>query len=78
LDAPQVEVMIWIKEDEENAKEIMVLIGLEDKETKKVVVKNARLDYLFRLDSAFLEELPKDIKDWKPDVPEKKEKKEKE
>jgi hypothetical protein len=73
LDVPQVEVKIWVKEDEENIKELTVLIGSEDKEAKKVVVKNARFDYLFRLDSAFLDELPKDIKDWKPEVPEKKE-----
>ncbi len=78
LDNPQAEVNIWIKEDEdkENAKEITVLIGSEDKEEKKVVVKNARFNYLFRMDSPFLEEFPKDIKDWKPEK-EKEEKKEK-
>ncbi|KKN46984.1 hypothetical protein LCGC14_0667530, partial [marine sediment metagenome] len=81
LDNPQAEVKIWIEEneDEENAKEITVLIGSEDKESKKVVVKNAQFDYLFRMDSAFLEEFPKDIKDWKPEEEEEKEeKKEKE
>ena len=69
LDNPQAEVKIWIEEDEdkENVKEITVLIGSEDKESKKVVVKNARFDYLFRVDSAFLEEFPKDIKDWRPE-----------
>ncbi len=78
LDNPQAKVKIWIEEDEdeEKVKEITVLIGSEDKEAKKVVVKNARFDYLFRLDSAFLEEFPKDIKDWKPEK-EKQEKKEK-
>jgi len=65
LDNPQAEVKIWVDEDEEKVKEITVFIGSEDKESKKVVVKNARFDYLFRLDSAFLEEFPKDIKDWK-------------
>ncbi len=65
LDNPQAEVKIWVKEDEEKVKEITVLIGSEDKEEKKVVVKNARFDYLFRVDSAFLEEFPQDIKDWK-------------
>lgn len=71
LDNPQAEVKIWVKEDEEKAKEITVLIGSEDKEAKKVVVKNARFDYLFRVDSVFLEEFPKDIKDWKPEEEEK-------
>ena len=76
LDNPQAEVKIWIEEDEdkEKVKEITVLIGSEDKEEKKVVVKNVRFDYLFRVDSAFLEEFPKDIKDWKPEKEEGKEK----
>lgn len=77
LDAPQIEVKIWTKEDEKDVKEITVLIGSEDKKAKKVAVKNARFDYLFKLDSAFLEEFPKDIKDWKPEIQEKKEKQEK-
>jgi hypothetical protein len=72
LDNPQAEVKIWVKEDEDKIKEITVLIGSEDKEAKKIVVKNARLDYLFRMDSSFLEEFPKDIKDWKPEQEEEK------
>jgi len=72
LDNPQAEVKIWVEEDENEVKEITVLIGSEDKEAKKVVVKNARFDYLFRMDSAFLEEFPKDIKDWKPKTEEEK------
>jgi len=78
LDNPQAEVKIWVAEDEDNIKEITILIGSEDKEARKVVVKNARLDYLFQLDSAFLEEFPKEIKDWKPEIEEEKEDKERE
>jgi len=80
LDNPQAEVKIWIEEneDKENVKEITVLIGSADKESKKVVVKNARFDYIFRVDSVFLEEFPHAIKDWKPEKEEKEEKKEKE
>lgn len=74
LDNPQGEVKIWVEEDEEKVKEITILIGSEDKEAKKVVLKNARFDYLFRVDSAFLDEFPKDIKDWKPEKEEEKEK----
>ncbi len=70
LDNPQAEVKIWVAEDEDKIEEITILIGSEDKEAKKVVVKNARLDYLFRMDSAFLEEFPKEIKDWKPEAEE--------
>ncbi len=76
LDEPQGEVKLWVKEDEDKIKEITFLIGSEDKEAKKIVVKNARLDYLFRMDSSFLEEFPKEIKDWKPETEEKKEEKE--
>jgi len=67
LDKPQAEIKIWTKEDEdsEKIKEITVLIGTEDKEAKKVVVKNARFEYLFKVDSDFLEDFPKEPKDWK-------------
>ncbi len=77
LENPQAEVKIWIEEDEDKEKaiEITVLIGSEDKESKKVVVKNARFDYLFKVDSAFLEEFPHAIKDWKPEKEEEKHKK---
>lgn len=46
----------------------------EKKKAKLVAVKNARFDYLFKLDSSFLEEFPKGIKDWKADKKEEKEK----
>ncbi|UCC40331.1 MAG: DUF4340 domain-containing protein [Candidatus Aminicenantes bacterium] len=72
LDEPQAEIKIWTEEDEGKTKEITVYIGSEDEEAKKVVVKNARFDYLFQVDSAFLEEFPKELKDWK--LQEKKEK----
>ena len=70
LDQPWGEIKIYVKTDEEETKETTVLIGSEDKEAKKVVVKNAGLDYLFRLDSSFLEEFPKEIQDWKPETEE--------
>jgi hypothetical protein len=65
LDSPQAEVKIWVEEDEEKTGEVRVLIGTEDKVAKTVVVKNTRFDYLFRVNSAFLEEFPEEIKDWK-------------
>ena len=68
LDDPQAEIKIWVKSDEAEAQEITVLIGAVDKEANTVVVKNIRMDYLFRLDSSFLEEFPKEIKDWKPEL----------
>lgn len=75
LDKPQAEVTIWTKEAGEKPveKSFMVLVGKEDKDKKQAVVKNARLDYLFKVDSAFLTEFPKEAKDWKTPEPEKKE-----
>ncbi|MEE9390619.1 MAG: DUF4340 domain-containing protein [Candidatus Aminicenantaceae bacterium] len=74
LEEPQAEIKIWVEEDEEKTKEITLSVGSEDKEAKKVVVRNARFGYLFRVDSSFLEEFPRDMKDWK--LEEKKEEKE--
>lgn len=71
LDDPQAEVKIWVKEDDEKVKEVTILIGSEDEETKEVVVKNARFDYLFRVDSEFLQEFPKGLADWKKEAEEK-------
>ena len=65
LESPQARVQIWVEEEEEKVKEITILIGSEDKEAKQMVLKNTRFEYLFKVDSAFLEEFPKDLKDWK-------------
>jgi hypothetical protein len=67
----QAEVTVWTK-DGEKEKEFRVLVGTEDPANKQVVLKNPNLDYLFRVDSAFLAEFPKEGKDWKPAAPEKK------
>ena len=75
LDQPQAEVTIWTKETGEKPveKSFAIQIGKADKDKKRVIVKNARLDYLFSVDSAFLDEFPKEAKDWKAPEPEKKE-----
>ncbi|MGB8951736.1 MAG: DUF4340 domain-containing protein [Candidatus Aminicenantales bacterium] len=67
LDKPQAEVKIWSRDigEKEKGKIIHILIGKEDTEKKQVVVKNSRFTYLFRVDSVFLEDFPKDLKDWK-------------
>lgn len=76
LDKPQAEVTVWTK-DGETEKEFRVLIGTEDPQKKQVVLQNAKLEYLFLVDSAFLTEFPKQVSDWKPAAPEEKEKTEK-
>jgi hypothetical protein len=75
LEKPEAEVTIWTKEAGEKPveKSFAVLIGNLDKDKKQAVVKNTRLDYLFRVDSAFMDEFPKEAKDWKAPEPEKKE-----
>jgi hypothetical protein len=77
LASPQAEVTIWTKETDEKPveKSFSVIVGNVDKDKKQAVVKNARLAYLFKVDSAFLEEFPKEKKDWlvaPPAEPEKK------
>ena len=69
LDKPQTEIGIWTKENEKD-KESRVFVGTEDAAKKQVVVRNPSLNYLFRVDSSFLADLPKDAKDWLPAPPE--------
>jgi hypothetical protein len=63
------EVRIRTKDAQGKVKETVLLIGTEDAQKKQVVVKNAQLDYLFRVDSGFLQDLPKEKKDWKTEPP---------
>jgi hypothetical protein len=64
LDRPQAEIRIRVKELEDKTREVTVLAGSEDKAKKEIVVRNPRLSYLLRVDSAFLAELPQKAADW--------------
>ena len=64
LDLPQAEIRIRVKELEDKTREVTVLAGSEDKAKKEIVVRNPRLSYLLRVDSAFLAELPQKATDW--------------
>jgi hypothetical protein len=75
LEAPQAEVKIWVGGEDNKPKEIFILIGLEDEDGKEVYVKNRRFEYLFKVDSGFLEEFPQKMDDWKPQKQEEKEEK---
>ncbi len=68
LAQPQAEVTVWTKEQEKE-KQFQVFVGTEDKEKKQVVVRNPKLDYFFRVDSSFLDDFPKEAKDWKMEKP---------
>ncbi len=65
LEEPQAEIKIWVEEEEDKTREIFILIGSEDREAKKAFVKNTRFEYLFKVDSAFLEGFPQKAEDWK-------------
>jgi hypothetical protein len=75
LDKPQAEITVWTKDTGEKAveKSFTVLVGQVNTEKKQAVVKNPKLNYFFRVDSAFIDEFPKEAKDWKAPLPEKKE-----
>ena len=64
LEKPSAEVRLRIKENDGRSREVVLLVGKETPEKKQVVVKNSSLGYLFLVDSAFLQDLPKTAKDW--------------
>jgi len=70
LTSPQAEIRILTREAGEKPveKSCSVLVGTVDKD-KKAVVKNGRFDYLFKVDGAFMDDLPKEAKDWKAPEP---------
>lgn len=76
LDPPEMSVTVWVKGSDEKEKEYQYLIGREDPEKKKVVIKNPNLNYLFVVDSSFLNEVPRESKDWLVQEEKKDEKKE--
>jgi len=64
LDIPQAEIKIWAGEEEEAPEEVTIQIGIEDKESKKVFMKNKRFQYVFKVDSSFLEDIPERAEEW--------------
>ncbi len=72
LASPRVEITIRTREEgaEPAEKSFTLLAGDVDKDGK-AAVKNTQFDYLFKVDPAFLEDLPKDVGDWKAVEPEK-------
>ena len=71
---PQGEIKVWTGNEKDTLEEIDIQIGTEDNDSKMVYVKNERFPYVFKVDSAFLDEFPQKKEDWKkPEEPEKKE-----
>ncbi len=63
------EIRILTRDYQDQEKETVLLVGGEDAEKKQVVIRNALFDYLFRVDSAFLRDLPGNRKEWLPQPP---------
>lgn len=72
-----VEVVVRTKDADGKTKEYSVLLGREDADKKQVFVAAAGIDYLFRVDSSVLQDIPKEKKDWLPEPPKPEEKPEK-
>ena len=67
--APGIEVRILTRDYQGKEKETVLIVGREDAGKKQAVVKNAALDYLFLVDAAFLQDIPREKKDWQPAAP---------
>lgn len=67
--APGTEIRILTRDYQDKEKETVLFVGREDAEKKQVVVKNALYDYLFLVDPGFLQDLPKERKDWTAEPP---------
>lgn len=65
LDKPQIEIALQTKPQEQEEKEIHLLVGQQKPDKNQVVIKNIELSYLFVVDSSFLSELPAKPEDWK-------------
>jgi hypothetical protein len=66
LGKPVLEIVIKVQPDDKEEKELRLLVGAENTEKGQVVIKNQDWPYLFRVDSAFLREIPEKPEDWKP------------
>jgi hypothetical protein len=65
LDKPSAEIRIRVRgESGGGSREAVILVGRENSEKKQVFVKNPTLDYIFVVDSSFLQDLPKSPKSW--------------
>jgi hypothetical protein len=66
---PGEEIRIRTKDLQGKEKEIVLLVGREDAAKKQVAVKSPGLGYLFLVDSSFLQDWPKEAKDWQAAQP---------
>jgi len=67
LDQPQAEITILTQETEGGTSEVKLLVGKEITDKKQLILKNARLDYLFLVEPSLLDQIPKEAGDWSKD-----------
>ncbi len=67
---PGAEIRVRTRDYQGKEKESVLFVGAEDAAKKEVVVRSPGLGYLLRVDAAFLQDWPKEAKDWKAAVPE--------
>lgn len=69
LEPPAAEIRIWTKSGSGKEEEMVWFIGNEDTAKSRVVIKVPPFDYLFEVDTAFLQEFPKAAADWMAEPP---------
>jgi len=67
---PGAEIRIRTKDPQDKDTEIVIFVGREDTKKNEVLLRTPGLPYLFRVDPAFLQDWPKETKDWKAAAPE--------
>ncbi len=61
---PGAEISIRTKDYQGRTKETVLLVGREDAALKEVAIKSPGLPYLFRVEASFLQDWPKEARDW--------------
>lgn len=69
LEPPEAEIRIWTRDSAGKEEERIWFLGREDAAKDRVIIKVPRLEYLFEVDAAFLQEFPKAAADWKAEPP---------
>jgi hypothetical protein len=72
LDPPETEITVFSGKEGESPKELNVRIGHKEAESNLVFVQNTRFDYVFKVDSSFLKEIPQKAEDWQKQTEEEK------
>ncbi|MFO7733836.1 MAG: DUF4340 domain-containing protein [Candidatus Aminicenantes bacterium] len=70
LEPPAAEIRIWTRDGAGKEEERVWFLGREDAAKDQIIIKVPRLEYLFEVDAAFLQEFPKAAADWMAEPPE--------